>query len=274
MIVGHDSRVLSQRPISAMLMFRPLMRYADFRGRSSRTEYFLFMTLQVVALGLCVGLAVNALSGLGRDTANAVMGLLVALAAAGLLMAVCALPNYAVLSRRLHDSNKSALWMALLLPDILALMVVFLSAGQVVRLSMSGMAQPEMIEAAMSAAGGSLLVNILAILCRLALFIMTLLPGTRGPNRFGPDPRDPEGIAGQAQGQLAGQISGQISGQDQGRYSEERLDALIAEAKRNQAMTAAAPSSGDSYPSANRGWPDTGFSAEAAPARPFGRRGA
>lgn len=254
-------------PTPAMLMFRPLLRYADFKGRASRTEFFLFMVFQVVVLGLCFGLALKALSGLETNVQNAVMGLLAAIAAAGLLMMVFALPNYAVLARRLHDSNRSARWMALLLPDILAQMFMILSAGQVARLAMSSLDQPEMIEAAMSGLGGSLLINILAILCRLALFVMTLLPGTRGPNRFGPDPRDPDASRVTATGQTAEP--------GLGGYSEDRLDALIAEAKREQAMAATRPDPARSpYPSGPGSGPDWGFSGHAAPARPFGRRGA
>jgi uncharacterized membrane protein YhaH (DUF805 family) len=33
----------------------------------------------------------------------------------------------------------------------------------------------------------------LAALSSLAFLIVTLLPGTPGPNRFGPDPKDPTG---------------------------------------------------------------------------------
>lgn len=253
--------------MAVMLMFRPLLRYADFKGRASRSEYFLFLAFQFGALGLCVALAVNALSGLERDPAGALVGLLASIGLAGLLLLVCALPNYAVLSRRLHDSNKSARWMALLLPDILAQMIMILSAGQVVRMAMSGIDRPEMINDAMSALGGSLLINAVALLCRLALFVMTLLPGTRGPNRFGADPRDPEGVMALP--------AGQTTGPDRGGYSEERLDALIAEAKREQEKSALQPSPARTgYPSAAYGWPDTGFSAGAAPQRTFGRRGA
>jgi uncharacterized membrane protein YhaH (DUF805 family) len=248
-----------------MLMFRPLLRYADFKGRASRTEFFLFLGFQVMALGLCVGLALSSLSGIDKDAGEALGGLLAALGAAGLLMMVFALPNSAVLSRRLHDSNRSALWMSLLLPDVLAQMVLILSAGQVIRLAAAGLDTQAMIDAVMSAAGSSLLVSTLAILCRLALFIMTLMPGTRGPNRFGPDPRDPQGVTTLA--------TGHASSQDLGGYSEERLDALIAQAKREQAMAAlASDQPGTNGPSGPRVWSEGGSFAQKGSVQVFGRR--
>ena len=35
------------------------------------------------------------------------------------------------------------------------------------------------------------MIPIVGILASLAIFVLMLLPGTAGPNRFGPDPKDP-----------------------------------------------------------------------------------
>ena len=111
---------------------------------------------------------------------------------------VCALPNYAVLARRLHDSGKSARWMALLIPGWINQYVSLQAAGKRVLASLrpDALAPQDVLTSAMAAEGGLMLVmGLVAMGCGGLLFVFTCLPGEQGPNRFGPDPKDPDATA-------------------------------------------------------------------------------
>jgi uncharacterized membrane protein YhaH (DUF805 family) len=257
-----------------MLMFRPLMRYADFKGRASRTEYWLFMTVQAVFYLTCVVLAATSLSNGPRG----VLGLMSWLAVAGIGLLVFALPNYALLARRLHDAGLSAFWMALLLPNIATQFATFNAMGAMVRhapvagleATVQGHGPLEQAMAAGFAQVGML--SVLASVCSLVLFVMTVLPGKRGPNRFGPDPKDPDAAAPDPQS-----------------LDEDRWDALIAEAKRGDPDTPYKPifdfgpgpiapepvrrQEPAPFPAQPQQWAAPAWDPGVAPSRPFGRRG-
>lgn len=136
-------------------------KYACFRGRASRSEFWWFM--------LCIGLinlgAGVALSPFPPKTA---MGL-------NFLISLALLPpNLGVTARRLHDRNLSAWW--LLLP-IGSLLLWLLGRG----------APSE------SSAPASALLSLTMCICYLAILS---LPGTAGPNRFGADPLLTDGKRG------------------------------------------------------------------------------
>ena len=105
-----------------------LNKYIDFNGRASRSEYWWFVLLTFV-LGFIP-----------------VIGWILRLA--------LLLPSLSVQVRRLHDMNRSAWWLLLLIPPI-------------------------------------------TIIGAIILLIMSIFPGTPGPNRYGPDPlqsqQDPGG---------------------------------------------------------------------------------
>ena len=113
------------------LMLQPLRKYADFKGRARRAEYWLFILLQTVAYLLAIGL--DFIAGLGFVYAAVALGLL--------------LPSLAVAVRRLHDTNRSGWWLLLILVPLVGLVLV----------------------------------------------VFLLLPGTKGPNRFGSDPKEYSG---------------------------------------------------------------------------------
>ena len=162
-------------------MFLPLKRYADFSGRSRRTEFWLWILLHTIVSGiLTVWLLVSmfaALADLARRaqagefdgyepsaygsstvTLNgetyqvppdvawaAISGSLglpfILLCLWGLFTFI---PNLAVQVRRLHDQDKSG-WM--------------------------------------------ILVGLIPLIGPIWLLVLYLLEGTRGPNRYGPDPK-------------------------------------------------------------------------------------
>ena len=86
-------------------MFQPLRRYADFRGRAGRTEYWSFQLLiAMIVLG-------EAAAGQVLNAASAPVGLhwLVS----GFLVAAIlglAIPQWAVTVRRLHDVGRGGGW--------------------------------------------------------------------------------------------------------------------------------------------------------------------
>jgi len=118
-------------------MFRPLVRYADFRGRSTRSEFLLFwlllslVTLASVSLGVVV------------DNATDVSGNEVMFVILNVFYLAVTVPWLAVVIRRLHDVDKSGWW----------LLAAFIPFGIVV------------------------------------LFNFWARDGTRGSNRYGPDPK-------------------------------------------------------------------------------------
>jgi len=106
-----------------------LKNYVGFEGRAQRTEYWMFVLFNAIALFILyiLAIAVHALI------------VLYILYALGVL-----LPSLAVGFRRLHDIDKSAWW---------------------------------------------LLIGLVPFIGGIVLLVFACLPGTPGPNRFGPDPK-------------------------------------------------------------------------------------
>lgn len=204
-----------------MILFRPLIRYADFNGRASRSEYWLFAVLQGFWYALLIGLATISM-GHG-DPEKASTGVLVAF---GLIVASVVgliVPNYAVLVRRLHDSARGAIWLCLMLPSLLgAVMVVGTIATAVGSVGL-GASREAFVDMALTGLGAGGILGLIGWVGQSILFVLTLLPGTKGENGFGPDPRDPSQRYG-------GGFGGST-------LDEARLDELFAEAKRANAMS-------------------------------------
>jgi uncharacterized membrane protein YhaH (DUF805 family) len=89
-------------------MLMPLKRYADFNGRSSRKEYWMF-TLLIGLATLVMMLLITA------NTSPFGMGTVGTMAVAILIVGLCGIlvPSIAVQVRRFHDQDKSG-WFALL----------------------------------------------------------------------------------------------------------------------------------------------------------------
>ena len=147
-------------------MVMPLRRYADFSGRSRRREYWSFFLLNLVVTGVLLGpLYAAMLASMAavpdRDPAAlqamAPGPVTMGLAVLGGLWALGTLiPNIAVTVRRFHDRAMSGWWY---LGFILLAVVPFVG------------------------------------LVAIGVFLLLMaLPGTRGENRYGPDPKAaPEG---------------------------------------------------------------------------------
>jgi len=141
-------------------------RTFTFAGRSGRSELiaYLFATLLVsVPVAFITGLTlereVHVLIGNG-------------------LTVLLAVPVPALLVRRFHDSGRSGAWVWL---------AVFVFAVWLVRTVISALWG---IQARLTFDSWTWLIDWLLIVANLASVLLALLPGTVGPNRFGPDPRD------------------------------------------------------------------------------------
>ena len=94
--------------------------YADFKGRTSRKDFWLaFLGIMIIScvLGFIAGLVVGS-AGMDVDKASSAIGLLVTL--------IVVIPSIAMSVRRLHDINKSGLWYLLSFLPIVGSLILFI----------------------------------------------------------------------------------------------------------------------------------------------------
>jgi uncharacterized membrane protein YhaH (DUF805 family) len=142
-------------------MLMPLKRYADFSGRSRRKEFWSFFLLNLVVTLVLLGpIYASMISNMAAMQAGTVEpgaapdigGLAMGLGVLGGLWALGTLiPNIAVTVRRLHDRDMSGWWY---------LGFIVLS-----------------------------IIPLIGFLAAIAYLVLMCLEGTKGPNRFGPDPK-------------------------------------------------------------------------------------
>lgn len=162
-------------------MLLPLKRYADFQGRSRRMEFWmwiLFTVIVAIVLGFIDGMlgfrfgpssstyySSGGAAGFSTFSSIGILGALWSLATL--------IPNIAVAMRRLHDTDRTGWWLLLpVIPYIIGL-AIMLSAAATQNLGMI-------------AIGG--IFTLIALIGAIVLLVFYCLPGTTGPNRFGPDP--------------------------------------------------------------------------------------
>jgi uncharacterized membrane protein YhaH (DUF805 family) len=155
-------------PISWAL--RPFKRYADFKGRASRAEYWWF-ALTVGVTGLLLGFLDAALLHARAYGNYGPLGLSFTLA--------CIVPGLAVLVRRLHDTDRSGWWALVRIPSYAFLLVGGspLQAQTVIKL----LPTPIFVVAA-------LIWGVVGF----AVFLFLVSEGDGEPNRYGPDPYGPD----------------------------------------------------------------------------------
>jgi uncharacterized membrane protein YhaH (DUF805 family) len=173
------------------VMFLPLRRYADFRGRSRRREYWLWALFKVL-LGAVLVLAAGVLGLSGHIGGVGVVAFLRMLVFFAILT-----PDIAVSVRRMHDINRSGWW--ILMPagvaavaSLLYLMVAggSLAAELQTLVAVSQTNDPELFLSGMTA----LIVPMIwvtgpLLLAKIVTLAFRCSPGTHGVNRFGPDPK-------------------------------------------------------------------------------------
>ncbi len=140
-------------------MILPFKRYAEFSGRSRRMEYWMFTLLNaIVAIVLTLVIfGVGGATGMFEQSATGepAAGLGALFGGMGIILVIYVLailiPSIAVTVRRLHDRDMSGWWY---LGAIIGGMIPFVG-----------------------------------FLISIAFLVLMALPGTPGPNRFGPDPK-------------------------------------------------------------------------------------
>ena len=151
--------------------------YVTFSGRAPRSEYWWFTLFSVVSQ-----IVLNFIPFFGWIYTLALV-----------------LPTLAVTARRLHDTNRTGWWvLAYVVPALTfaALAIVLaaafgLSGGD---LSFADEAEWEAIAIFL----GILFVigAIVSLVLGIVLLVFLILPGTQGPNRYGPDPLQQQGVGG------------------------------------------------------------------------------
>lgn len=140
----------------------PLRRYADFSGRAPRAEYWWF-NLGTVVVQIPLNIADKML---GSWTPLSTLFSLATL-----------LPWIAVTVRRLHDTNRSGLWLLLFIGvfAVIGFMAVAIGISNYSGGTASGFT--------------ALMIAILLVLASFVTFLVFMvLPGTQGANDYGPDP--------------------------------------------------------------------------------------
>jgi len=148
-------------------LWQPLLRYADFKGRSRRTELIGFWLLLMVG-GAALQLGT---SFLDFELENRIRPILKILSAAVFLC-----PWLALSARRLHDSGRSGWWILLSLPA----------------LTLSLWENLVRLQDPFALPGGQpvpLPVTLMMMLALLALLALLAWDGDAGANRYGPNPR-------------------------------------------------------------------------------------
>lgn len=145
-------------------MFMPFQRYADFKGRSRRMEFWSFALFNLIVYSLffvlmfVLGFSFSAFANLENGASpSALFGgaMFVPLGLMGLYTLAIFIPNIAVTVRRFHDRDMSGWW-------VLGFWLLSL-------------------------------IPFVGWIVGIAELVIWFLPGTPGFNRFGPDPKDPMG---------------------------------------------------------------------------------
>jgi uncharacterized membrane protein YhaH (DUF805 family) len=94
-------------------MFEAYKRYADFQGRASRSEYWLFALFMWLVM-IAASIVGDVLRGIGGELLE-----MVVFFPLGLFLLASLMPSLAVAFRRLHDTDRSAWWVLIgLIPFI------------------------------------------------------------------------------------------------------------------------------------------------------------
>jgi uncharacterized membrane protein YhaH (DUF805 family) len=141
----------------------------SFHGRINRGKYWLAVLIYIVVWVVFVAGCLIWLGGINIDNLFSLAGAGLLIWLAGFFLFVMAMwSGVAVGVKRLHDRDKTGWW----------ILLFWLGPGV---LSGSNTAMPDL--------GGGLILSLAAIAVAIWGFVeIGCLPGTPGPNRYGPDP--------------------------------------------------------------------------------------
>lgn len=135
-------------------------KYLQFTGRSRRAEYFWFNFINVLIVIALALIATYLGPSLGVEFVSVMAGI------TGIFGLFIFIPTISILARRLHDLNLSA-WLILIYIIIASVFQTILTNHPDDRLQ-----------------SGLVLIGLLFNL------ILCFIPGTKGPNKYGPDPKE------------------------------------------------------------------------------------
>ena len=184
-------------------MILPLKRYAQFSGRSRRKELWLWVLFIIIIsvvlsvidsmLGLSsaptvapgqfgAGSLTTGAAGIGRFRGA---GLLTSIFSLGIFV-----PNLAVQVRRLHDTDRRGWWLLLpIIPYLIGFGIMIVGAVSAFR---PGQSAPQ---GAIGLIGLGGLFFVIGLICAILVLVWFCMDGTRGPNRFGEDPKRPQDLS-------------------------------------------------------------------------------
>ena len=143
---------------------RPLKKYATFSGRAPRAEYWWFYLAYILLYVLLTILT----------RVSSIFGIL------GIVYLALIIPMIAVGVRRLHDTDRSGWWLlAPAVPYLIGIVMVFPAI-------MAGAAGGNPF--GMASLGAAGIFFLIGFVMAIVVFIFTVLPGTKGPNKYGEDP--------------------------------------------------------------------------------------
>ena len=179
-----ECRGFNAETVADWLGLRPLKRYAEFSGRSSRAEFWWFFLFTMVIYFV----AAFALGGVGAGLASLNPTGSVASGSFGAVMLfiiffwiVLFIPMLAVQIRRLHDTNRSGWWLGIFW--LLYIAYIGLAFGMISLAAGNAGAPPNL--ALLGAVG---IFAIVFFIYSIVLMVFFCLRGTEGPNRYGDDP--------------------------------------------------------------------------------------
>lgn len=188
------------------LMFQPLIKYADFNGRSRRSEFWLWVLFRILlgsALSAIFSSVMmshmmpiftnpNASPQQFFQQMGSIMTISpwISLINLGLLV-----PSIAVGVRRLHDIGRSGWW--IIMPVVVAIVCVILmmifGGAQIFAIAGHGdhMSDAEGAKFALGLVGTIMLCMIPILIAEIVMLVFYVTEGQRRENRFGPDPKGP-----------------------------------------------------------------------------------
>lgn len=129
-------------------------KYATFQGRALRSEFWWFALFIILVEILMVGVLALATNGFQDFETGTIGGFAIFLMIVfGIFGLFIFIPTIAVTVRRFHDVNLSGWWY--------------------LGLTLAG------------------IIPFVGFVASIATFVITVLKGTDGPNKFGPDPKNP-----------------------------------------------------------------------------------
>ncbi len=188
------------------LIFQPLVKYADFQGRSRRSEFWLWALLRYIinsVLGIIVAsIMMGNMSVLFTNPnpdpqifmQHYFGSMMTIMPIMSVVRLAFLLPDLAVGVRRLHDIGRSGWWLVMpFAVGIIGLFVAMIVGGtQVWSLIRLGdhASDAQSAGAAFGIIGTVLLaVALPSLIAWVVMLVFFVTEGKRGPNRFGPDPK-------------------------------------------------------------------------------------